>query len=697
MNNVARQLRQCYSCTAHLHGCGEFLDPRYVARYIRPCPSSCIIFRNPNDHNRRFLRRLWMCALLICLVYLVITRDCSASWPQVHAKSGLHKLLGSDAFFCQESLYETSPFLDHGGKTCLFSFSSDAMALVLISSWVRKDSFLSSTLKNDVFLPIVGIFHNQLPAVVTFPPTQTVEETSSTIIPIATTSILIDDPTTAIVDENTIWEEEEEEEEEDDFVMVETTTIKAATTVVTTTTTTKTMNKTTSSFVSTTLSDDFDPIDEPFTPPVEHFELIGNIPASSTISGGMAVAQDDSELNWWDMSDSFTEPLPEPRPALTTTTKFVTHEDQLWDIFNTTTVPIPSITRFEPLSVDVDVDDFESPSEVPDDPSHSEVEVDVDMNDYFLLSTAVTGDLGHPNDSFVPYYFNDYKPKDEQKELLNLIKPIPTLAMPPFSWMLHQANQTKHGLKTSTLPITTTTTKKKRQAKGKMSNTPKKQSCHGKQCQHGGHLNGDCLCICLPAFTGEHCQTGTAEIFENELYTRSSPFPSSLRSAAETCLWFSARSWMQKWLCSLLVSPILSNGYLLFACNVSRQQWQLECYLILRIRFSRIQFSCQGERLALAFASRERKCFLISRRDDITCWLEMLCAFEARFDVVVWAYTKSLSSRDIFITFRVSRIHMPTVMSTWCASDDKRRRRKAWVTSFSSAGGLVKKWERERE
>jgi hypothetical protein len=47
------------------------------------------------------------CLLLIYIhVYrLVITRDCSTYWPQVHAKSGLHKLLGSDAFFCQESLY----------------------------------------------------------------------------------------------------------------------------------------------------------------------------------------------------------------------------------------------------------------------------------------------------------------------------------------------------------------------------------------------------------------------------------------------------------------------------------------------------------------------------------------------------------------------------------------------------------------
>ena len=45
------QLNQCYSCTARFQGCGEYLDPRYAGYYIRPCPSSCIIFRNPDDMN----------------------------------------------------------------------------------------------------------------------------------------------------------------------------------------------------------------------------------------------------------------------------------------------------------------------------------------------------------------------------------------------------------------------------------------------------------------------------------------------------------------------------------------------------------------------------------------------------------------------------------------------------------------------
>jgi len=53
---LSRQLHQCYSCTARFQGCGEFLDPHYASNYIRSCPSSCIIFRNPNDLNCKLIR-----------------------------------------------------------------------------------------------------------------------------------------------------------------------------------------------------------------------------------------------------------------------------------------------------------------------------------------------------------------------------------------------------------------------------------------------------------------------------------------------------------------------------------------------------------------------------------------------------------------------------------------------------------------
>ncbi len=99
---ISRQLRQCYSCTARFQGCGEFLDPHYASKYIRACPASCIIFRNPNDLNGELI---FSNDNLFSYVNIqVITRDCSLFWPQVYAKTGLHKLFGTDAFFCQESL-----------------------------------------------------------------------------------------------------------------------------------------------------------------------------------------------------------------------------------------------------------------------------------------------------------------------------------------------------------------------------------------------------------------------------------------------------------------------------------------------------------------------------------------------------------------------------------------------------------------
>lgn len=37
--------------------------------------------------------------------------------------------------------------------------------------------------------------------------------------------------------------------------------------------------------------------------------------------------------------------------------------------------------------------------------------------------------------------------------------------------------------------------------------------CKDQQCLHGGRLTSDCLCICLPAFTGDSCETGRLHLF----------------------------------------------------------------------------------------------------------------------------------------------------------------------------------------
>ncbi|CAF0771324.1 unnamed protein product [Rotaria sordida] len=446
INTEPRQLRQCYSCTARSTGCGEFLDPRYVAKYIRPCISSCVIFRNPNDHN-------------------LITRDCSTTWPQIHAKSGLHKLLGSDAFFCQESLC----------NGISFDF-------------------------------IIGIFHNQLPAVITFPPIHMIENppttTISTIITATTTTVSLSISTTVDIDDNNaIWEDTDT-----DFYIFETTT------------TTIPITSTSSSFLT-----EFSEItDVPYdsssiqVSSIEHFDFEGfGGGSSSTIVGGLAVAQQDSQLNWWDLNDASFPPLIEsnnsPLPTTRTSTlipstNILTHVDQdEWSIFDTST--IASSTHFGYLS-------------------ESNSELDFDMNDYFhnpiLTTTPPMNYINNNNNtssSFLPYYFTDYKTKEQ---LIDLLKPIPTLAMPPFSWMLHLANQNKGHLQNrkklnskilSTISSTIATTKnnknKRIESKTLINNNNNDylhKYCNKKQCQNGGHLNSNCLCICLPAFSGNNCE-----------------------------------------------------------------------------------------------------------------------------------------------------------------------------------------------
>lgn len=88
-----------------------------------------------------------------------------------------------------------------------------------------------------------------------------------------------------------------------------------------------------------------------------------------------------------------------------------------------------------------------------------------------------------------------------------------------------QSNQTTTMNEFLPSPQTTTTTK------------PYVESlfeyCKDQQCHNGGRLNSDCLCICLPAFAGESCQTGMCWISSLKKVTISF---SSLRSRTSTHL-----------------------------------------------------------------------------------------------------------------------------------------------------------------
>ncbi len=155
-------------------------------------------------------------------------------------------------------------------------------------------------------------------------------------------------------------------------------------------------------------------------------------------------------------------------------------EENDWISTNTTT-SIQPITRFEHLSAN---DHIEETNET----------IDID-DDYLLSSTTPIIDLF----TFIPYYFLNNQTNNQFFEYIN---PLSTLAIPPFSWMLNMAAQNKSQFSTSTTTTTTSETLY--------------EYCKNKQCHHHGRLNSDCLCICLPTFTGENCETGIGNFLLNK-------------------------------------------------------------------------------------------------------------------------------------------------------------------------------------
>lgn len=329
-----------------------------------------------------------------------------------------------------------------------------------------------------------------------------IEDTSSTYIyptiPILTTTMPRTTSTAVpIEDDNVIWEDPDL-----DFVVVEPT---PTTSPIPTTTFSSSPVPSTTEIVYDT-DDEYEFATAP-SESVEHFEFIQNNPPSSTISGGVANIEQESPLNWWDLNESSIPPLIEPTDSIASTTPSLSLisstidapglEEDDWMLFNSSAIPlnIPS-----------------------DNLADLNSEVELDMNDYFLLpavsTTPPVQSIRNGTPSFLPFFFPDQKNKDH---LFDLMKPMPTLAMPPFSWMLQLARQNRsksisrqHSLHQNA----TTKIKKKRIDLQRTSDNNEHDQfyeyCHKKQCQHGGRLNSDCLCICLPAFNGHHCEKGIA-------------------------------------------------------------------------------------------------------------------------------------------------------------------------------------------
>lgn len=235
---------------------------------------------------------------------------------------------------------------------------------------------------------------------------------------------------------------------------------------------------------------------------VEHFDYHQEFSGSSTIVGGLAVAQQDSQLNWWELSDASFAPFIESynspsatTPPTTTTDSITKNDPDDWSVFDkTTTLPVSYSNHL----------------------SDPHFEHEFDMNDYFNITqstTPATNFISHNSASFVPSYFEHFKPNEPT---MYSLEPMPTLSIPPFSWMLQLASQ--NGIKNRKIISNTTRkseTKKRSDAKiiKNISSNDPHEYCNKKQCQNGGRLNKNCVCVCLPVYSGEHCERGNMIIF----------------------------------------------------------------------------------------------------------------------------------------------------------------------------------------
>ncbi len=275
-----------------------------------------------------------------------------------------------------------------------------------------------------------------------------------------------------------------------------------------------------------------------------HSDFMNEISPSSTIVSDVSIAQSNSSLNGSDFNDTSLSLSP-----LTSTSVSSTIQNDLI-IFNTSSI-LP-VTRFEHLAVDDNIEDYnEDMEQITDDLFAFNIESNSDILSPTLTTTSVMN-LINNTQLLNPFNIIDNKPEDP---FLEYMKPFPTLAMPPFSWMLNIASQNRSEVQNSTTTTTTkekfrlttttkqltTTTEEKVQLTTTTSKNPNTffEYCQNKQCYHGGRLNSDCLCICLPAITGDNCETGTKIFLSFKQFRKYTfVFFSTLRTRTSTYLYF---------------------------------------------------------------------------------------------------------------------------------------------------------------
>ena len=218
-------------------------------------------------------------------------------------------------------------------------------------------------------------------------------------------------------------------------------------------------------------------------PPVAHFDLIDDAAASSTVAGGRAVAEEESTLHWWSFNDTSL-------PSISTMTDY-------WTPANTTSNPM--VTRLEYLSVDDYVDETETLAPPSTSRANSYSGIVIDMNSYASQAPMTTSNgTSKATSTYLTTQHSTERPTSVSTAPVSLVSSI--------MHMTYEEEEDDADLRNSTT----------RRQRGLLRSTTTGQPvrsiyeyCKDKQCFSGGRLNSDCLCICLPAYTGENCETRT--------------------------------------------------------------------------------------------------------------------------------------------------------------------------------------------
>ena len=217
--------------------------------------------------------------------------------------------------------------------------------------------------------------------------------------------------------------------------------------------------------------------------PVAHFDLIDDAAASSTVAGGRAVAEEESTLHWWSFNDTSL-------PSISMMTDY-------WPQANATSTPM--VTRLEYLSVDDYVDETQTLAPPSTLQTKSYSGIVIDMNSYASQAPMTTGQVTSkaPSTSLPMQHSTERSVS------------VSTAAVPLVSSMMHMTYEEEE----DDAHLRNATTRRQR---GLLRTSTARQPvrsifeyCKDKQCYSGGRLNSDCLCICLPAYTGDNCETRT--------------------------------------------------------------------------------------------------------------------------------------------------------------------------------------------